>query len=118
MNQRNRELLVSALTVLALVLPACGGGEGCEDFANHLADVASKEAPAPVDDEMRAKMVKKTLDSCNAAAPKKDALDCAMKAQTIKEMKACEGGPEPKKEEGKADAEGGGKADGKQDAAG
>ncbi len=118
MNQRN--LFVSALTALVLVLPACGGGEGCEDFANHLADVASKESPTPVDDETRTKMIKKTLDSCNAAAPKKEALDCAMKAQTIKDMKACEGGEEEKKEEGKADAKGDGKADasGEQDAAG
>ena len=111
MNQRNRNLLLATLAGFALALPACGAAEGCEDFANHLADVASKESPTQVDDETRAKMVKKTLDSCNAAPPKKEALDCALKAQTIKDMKACEGGAdEEKKEESKADA----KADGKE----
>lgn len=120
----HRKLFVSALTALALALalPGCGGGEGCEDFANHLADIATKEASNPVDDQMRAKMVKKTLDSCSASPPNKEALDCAMKAQTIAAMKACEGGGEEddKAEAGKADGEADGKADGdgKQDAAG
>jgi hypothetical protein len=85
-------LLVSPLAT------GCGAPEGCDTFAEHLADVLAKEQGGTVPADVREKMVKKTTEACAAQPPSKDALDCAMKADSSKAMKACEGGEEAKSE--------------------
>lgn len=86
---------------LALALAGCGN-EQCTKYGEHLADVVLKEAKAagqPAAEDKRAELVKKTVDACNAEPPKQEHLECALKAQSTKEMKKCEGVDEDAKKE-------------------
>ena len=77
----------------ALALAGCGN-EQCTKYGEHLADVVLEEAKAagqPAADDKRADIVKKTVEACNAEPPSQEALDCALKAKSTKEMKKCEG---------------------------
>lgn len=85
--------LALAASLFALLGAGCGGGEGCDEFATHLADVLAKEN-GTVPAEVREKMIKKTTESCSASPPPKESLDCAMKASTSAQMRACEAAPE------------------------
>lgn len=108
-----------ALTIfIAVLVPAsgCGAPEGCEAFAEHLADVLAKEQGTKVAADVREKMVKKTVESCAAQPPDKAALDCAIKAETSAAMKACEGGDEAEAKDAKAEAKADGKAGAEADA--
>lgn len=76
----------------------CGAPEGCDKFAQHLADVLAKEQGGSVPADVREKMIKKTTEACAAQPPDKAALECALAADSSKAMKACEGGEEAKSE--------------------
>lgn len=87
--------------VAALALAGCGN-EQCSKYGEHLADVVLKEAKAagqPAADDKRAELVKKTVEACNAEPPKADVLECALKADSTKAMKKCEGVDEDAKKE-------------------
>lgn len=86
--------------VVALALAGCDN-EQCTKYGEHLADVVIKEANLAVQPsaEERRKLVEKTVDACNAEPPKQEALDCALKAESTKEMKKCEGVDEDAKKE-------------------
>lgn len=87
--------------VTAMALTGCGN-EQCTKYGEHLADVVMKEAEAagnPVATDKRAELVKKTVEACNAEPPKKEALDCALAADSTKAMKKCEGVDEDAKKE-------------------
>ena len=86
----SRWLLALSLSTVALAT-GCGAPEGCEEFAQHLADVLAQEQSGTVPADVREKMIKKTTEACAAQPPSKDALACAMKADTSTAMKACEG---------------------------
>lgn len=80
--------------VVAVVAMAGCGNEQCDAFGEHLADIAmkeAKEAGGEVAEDKRGEIVKKTVEACNAEPPKKEDLECAMKATSTKEMKKCEG---------------------------
>ena len=84
----------STLRVSVLLLvPAfvgCGDKEGCRKLAGHLADVVAKEQGKPLPDEIREKMIRRTLDSCVADPPSPEQLECALRAETTEAMKACD----------------------------
>lgn len=85
----------------AMALAGCGN-EQCDKLGEHLADVAlkeAKEAGNPVADDQRAEIVKKTSEACNAEPPPKEALECALAADSTKAMKMCEGVDEDAKNE-------------------
>jgi hypothetical protein len=87
--------------VVALSLAGCGN-EQCTKYGEHLADVVLKEAKAagsPAAEDKRAELVKKTVEACNAEPPKQETLDCALKADSTKAMKKCEGVDEDAKKE-------------------
>lgn len=89
------------LALAALALAGCGN-EQCSKYGEHLADVVLKEAKAagqPAAEDKRASIVEKTVEACNAEPPSKEALECALKAQSTKEMKQCEGVDEDAKKE-------------------
>ena len=73
-----------------LLLSGCDDNKQCEAFANHLAEVLGANAAQPVSEETKAKMIKKTTESCIADPPSKASLDCALKAQTADAIKACD----------------------------
>jgi hypothetical protein len=81
------------MVFLALLLPAAGCTDDtqCKAFAEHVADVVTGEKDKPVDPEVREKMVKKTTESCVAEPPSKEALDCALAAESTEAMKKCDG---------------------------
>ena len=84
-----------AVFLLALSFSTgCGDSKQCEEFADHLTgltvDAKKKGGGAPVTDEMRAEAVKQTLEACKAEPPSKEALDCALAAQSLGEMKRCD----------------------------
>jgi hypothetical protein len=91
-NSISSALRVGALLVVP-VLVGCGDKEGCTKLAEHLADVVAKERGKPLPEELRAKMVKRTFDSCVADPPTPEQLDCAIRAESTEAMKACD--PEP-----------------------
>lgn len=85
----------------AILLPAigCADTKQCDAFAEHLADVVASETKEPIDAdsarraewaEMRSKMVKQTVDACVADPPSKQALDCALAAESSDAMKQCD----------------------------
>jgi hypothetical protein len=79
--------------VAALALAGCGN-EQCTKYGEHLADVVIEEAKAagqPAAEDKRAELVEKTVEACNAEPPKQDVLECALKADSTKAMKLCEG---------------------------
>jgi hypothetical protein len=83
-----------ALGVLFVpVLVGCGDKEGCTKLAEHLADTVAQERGKPLPDELRAKMVKRTYDSCVADPPTSEQLACALAADSTEAMKKCD--PEP-----------------------
>ena len=85
----------------ALALAGCGY-EQCAKYGEHLADVVLKEAKAagqPAAEDKRAELVKKTVEACNAEPPTKEALECALAADSTKAMKKCEGVDEDAKKE-------------------
>jgi len=93
--------------VAVMALAGCGN-EKCDELGTHMADVVFKEAKAQgnaVAEDKRAEIVKKTMEACNAEPPEAAHLDCALKADSTKAMKACEGVEE--KAEEKADAKAG-----------
>jgi hypothetical protein len=78
--------------LLIALLPAlgCTDTSQCEAFATHVADVVTRENAEPVDAEIRDKMVKQTVDACAADPPSKEALACALAAESSEAMKACD----------------------------
>ena len=84
---------IATMFALALATTACKGDTAaCENFAKHLAEVLVKEKSSQggaVSDDLKAKMIKKTTDSCMAAPPTADQLACAMKAETSEAITAC-----------------------------
>jgi hypothetical protein len=78
--------------LLAILFPAlgCADTKQCDAFAEHLADVVASETKEPIDPEMRGKMVKQTVDACVADPPSKQALDCALAAESSDAMKQCD----------------------------
>lgn len=91
-NSIHSALRVGVLPVV-LALVGCGDKEGCRKLAEHLADVVDKEGDKPLPDDLREKMVKRTLDSCVADPPTPEQLDCALRAETTEAMKTCD--PQP-----------------------
>ena len=86
---------------VAVALAGCGN-EQCAQLGEHMADVVLKEAEAAgneVAKDKRAEIVKKTTDACNAAPPAEDHLACALKAESTKAMKKCEGVDEDAKKD-------------------
>lgn len=84
--------------ITAVTLCGCGN-EKCAQLGEHMADLAIAEAKSagdPVADDKRADIVKKTTDSCNADPPEDEKLDCALKAETTKAVKLCDGVDEDK----------------------
>ncbi len=82
--------------VAVMALTGCGN-EKCTTLGTHMADVVFKEAKAQgnaVAEDKRAEIVKKTTEACNAEPPEDAHLDCALKAESTKAIKACEGGEE------------------------
>jgi hypothetical protein len=51
----------------------------------------AKAAGQPAAEDKRAELVEKTVEACNAEPPKQDVLECALKADSTKAMKLCEG---------------------------
>lgn len=89
-------------TIMATITVAGCGNEQCDELGEHMADLAikeAKEAGHPVADDKRAEIVKKTAEACTAEPPPKDALDCALAADSTKAMKKCEGVDEDAKKE-------------------
>jgi hypothetical protein len=86
--------ILAGSLLAASLLAGCGGAEGCDEFAEHLADVVAKEKGSALDDDMRAKMIKKTADSCAADPPSPETLECAKTADSTEAMKACEKKPD------------------------
>ncbi|MEM7159332.1 MAG: hypothetical protein AAF799_41220 [Myxococcota bacterium] len=89
--------------VIAMALAGCGN-EKCDALGKHMADVVLAEAAdkAAVEDK-REDIVKKTIEACQAEPPEEKALDCALKAKSTAEMKACEADDEKKADEEKKD---------------
>ena len=90
--------MMAALLLVAPLATACDDGGGvdpakqeadCKAFAEHVAEVLVKEHDNKEPAE-RDKMVEATVKSCVAAPPSKEAMDCAMKAQTGRDIKACD----------------------------
>jgi hypothetical protein len=76
--------------LLAPVLVGCGDKEGCIELAEHLTDVVAEERGKPLPDELRQKMVKRTLDSCVADPPSAEQLECALATRSTEAMKKCD----------------------------
>lgn len=103
----NRLFVVPALA-LTLFASACdkevdpAKKSACEEFAKHLAEVAQKDQGETVPQEQVDKMVEATVGTCLEHPPSDDAMKCAMAAQDLKAMKACdEAAKDEKKEEKK-----------------
>ena len=89
----NHSLVALALVAAssAALMSACADTDTCQKFADHLADVVAKEAgDKQVSAENRDKMIKNTFETCVAEKPKKEQLECAIKADSTEAMKACE----------------------------
>lgn len=89
--------------ILALVtLPLAGCKDGptpeqktaCEEFAKHLAEVVQTQQGEQVPQAQVDKMLEATVDKCLEKPPKADAMKCAMAAQDLETMKACDPAPE------------------------
>ncbi len=89
--------LIPALVVSAL-LPLAGCDkepdpaqkEACEKFAAHLAKVVEQDQGEEVPKEQVDKMLEATTEKCLESPPKDDQMKCAMAAQDLKSMKACD----------------------------
>ncbi|MFO7564520.1 MAG: hypothetical protein R6X02_17880 [Enhygromyxa sp.] len=99
--------LIPALLVTLLPLVGCdkqqpdpAQQEACEKFARHLATVVQIEQGEAVPQEQVDKMVEATVEQCLASPPTDEELTCAMAAQDIKTMKACDPAAEDEKQEG------------------
>jgi hypothetical protein len=77
--------------VMALLpLLGCADTSQCRAFAEHVAEVVTQEQAEPVDAEKRQKMIDQTADACAADPPGKEALACALAAESTEAMKACD----------------------------
>lgn len=89
--------------VVAMAVAGCGN-EKCAELGAHMADLALAEAQAAghaVAEDKRAEIVKKTTDACNAEPPEPEHLECALKAESTRAMKKCEGVDEDEEQCGK-----------------
>jgi len=93
---------------LAMTLAGCGN-EQCDQLGTHMADVVFAEAKAAGNDvaeDKRAEIVKKTAEACVADPPDEGHLACAIKAESTKAMKKCEGVDEDADKKAKEEKEG------------
>jgi hypothetical protein len=90
--------LIPALAVVSLGLfaSACdkkvdpAQKKACEEFATHLADIIQKDQGETVPADQIAKMFEATVGACVEHPPSEAELKCAMAAQDLKTMKACD----------------------------
>jgi hypothetical protein len=88
--------LIAAMALGVTLLSACeepvdtaAQEAKCKAFADHVAEVLVKEHDnkEPAEKE---KMVAATIKSCVESPPSQESMDCAMKAQTGRDIKACD----------------------------
>lgn len=81
---------VIVLGIVAFGIAGCDENEECKGFAVHLADVLEKEAGEAPEPANREKMIAKTTEACSKEPPSKQALDCALAAETSEAIEACD----------------------------
>ncbi len=82
------------IAIAFLPLLGCTDTSQCRALAEHVAEVVTREQTETVDAEIRQKMVDQTADACSADPPSKEALACALAADSTAAMKACDEPPE------------------------
>ena len=82
--------IVISLGLAAVVTTGCDENKDCEQLATHLADVLVAEKGEQPEAELREKMIRKTTEECTKSPPSKEALACAMGAQTSEAIKECD----------------------------
>jgi hypothetical protein len=106
-----RSLTLGTALALGLFASACdkkvdpAQKQACEEFATHLADIVQKDQGEIVPADQVAKMFEATVGACLEHPPSAEEMKCAMAAQDLKTMKACD-------PEAEADADAKAKADG------
>ena len=84
-------LAVGLALALSALAPGCADTEGCQKFAEHLADVIAKEqADTKISAESRDKLIKNTAETCVADKLPPEAVECGIKAETSEAIKACD----------------------------
>ncbi len=97
--------LIPALALVTLPLAGCdkevdpAQKDACQAFATHLATVIQTEQGEQVPDAQVDKMVVATVETCLEAPPSDEQMKCAMAAQDLKAMKACDPQDDDKKSE-------------------
>jgi hypothetical protein len=87
---KRAKTIAIALGFVSLAMTGCDENEQCQQFAAHLADVLEKESGNTPEPANKAKMISKTAETCSSEPPSKEALDCALAAQTSEAIEACD----------------------------
>lgn len=91
----------AAAAALSLGLIACDGSDQCKPLADHITEIHKKAQETAPSEKSLAKSAKETTDACNKKPPPQASIDCAMKAETVEALAACDPAEEAAAEEPK-----------------